>query len=314
MKYPGNKTQDLGDGITKAPLDSWKEVFPLLQSTIFTELPPEEREDGPSIHLPNYVWRGQREKFNGLLPSLYRGDHLKEYLTRAGDCHLHYKVIDHLVKFQYALRGRCNLDFRRIEEHTNDVWALGQEHGLDTPLLDWTTSPYVALYFAFNERRPKNKCRDEQNGTSCPPCRYLYGLNRDLIEQKVASLHKVRDHEKEFLGRYEEESEEAFAEVFEFITPLVHDNPHLISQNGLFTRLRAVRPIEDWVKDTFSGYVPTDSPLLYIIKIPDHSRRECLDFLNQWNINHLSLFPDIRGAALNRNRHFWHGIPGSTIP
>lgn len=310
MKYPKNRTKDLGHGIMKVSLDSWEDVLPRLQPDIFTELPPEEREDGPYIHLPDYIWRGQRAKFKGLLPGLYRGDHLKEYLARTSDCYLHCKVRDHLAEFQYALRGRCNLDFDTADN--NDVWALGQEHGLDTPLLDWTTSPYVGLYFAFNERRPKSKCRDKEDGTCRPPCRYLYGLNRTLMVPKVASLSKVWDDDED--KELEEQQCDLYVEVFEFITPLVHDNPHLISQNGVFTRLRVAQSIEDWIKGTFDNYLPTDSPVLLIIKIPDHSRTECLDFLNQWNINHLSLFPDIRGAALNRNRHFWHGIPGAQIP
>ena len=57
-----------------------------------------------------------------------------------------------LRRFRLAIRGRINLTDRELASGF-EVWAIGQHHGLATPLLDWTASPLVASFFAYSESR-----------------------------------------------------------------------------------------------------------------------------------------------------------------
>ena len=90
----------------------------------------------------SYVWRGQASAEWSLEPSL---DRILRRQRRMSDSAIRD---EHLLRFKLSSRGRRGMHPTPIAAE-NDWWALGQHYGLATPLLDWTTSPYVAAYFAF---------------------------------------------------------------------------------------------------------------------------------------------------------------------
>lgn len=98
--------------------------------------------------------------------------------------------------FRLAMRGR-GPDFTSMNDE--DVWSYGQHVGLATPLLDWSKSPFVSLYFAFAE----SDLESTDNHS-----RAIFCL--DMTRLKVA-LPEL------------------------FIEPRSNDNARLVSQAGLFT-------------------------------------------------------------------------------
>jgi hypothetical protein len=97
------------------------------------------------INLYKYIFRGQKSEKWTLKASFYRRmDDIKVNNTDDKEA----KLKEHLETFKLTARGRRGINPPVIKEE-NEWWALGRHHGLATPLLDWTSSPYVAIYFAF---------------------------------------------------------------------------------------------------------------------------------------------------------------------
>jgi hypothetical protein len=247
--------------------------------------------------LPDYIWRGQRCENWPLEPSLdrlYVGRNKLIKTIANGTLNYFYK--QQLERFQYAVRGRRGVNPPALDDE-NDWWALGQHHGLATPLLDWTKSPFVALFFAFAEV-------DEGDQT---PNRAVYALQKVRAQILAdAKAENENSRRKAELQRRTESGEqlcgldallilkEAKPEV-QFISPLSDENPRLVSQAGLFSRAPFGNPIDGWITD---NHDPDGSSFTLIrILVPDKEREECLQNLNRMNINHFSLFPDLFGAA-----------------
>lgn len=238
-----------------------------------------------------YIWRGHRREDWSLKSTL---DRLIEKANVAKTKHLLFRSA-HLEQFKYAVRGRRGPNPAAIETE-NEWWALGQHHGLATPLLDWTTSPFVAAYFALINKGLVGRYRA------------IYALHRPSVERKVQELIQKKKEESE---RKKEEYDKSgqpknrlayvllttpdLTPEVEFIRPRSDENQRLVSQGGLFTRSPVGMTLEEWVQKNFAG--ESDGYTLMKLLVPNKEREEGLRMLNRMNINHLTLFPDLYGAS-----------------
>lgn len=181
--------------------------------------------------------------------------------------------------FQEAARGKlgANLPDLKIDEW----WAVARHHGLATPLLDWTYSPYVALYFAFESKR----CIVENN----------------LIEPKVRAVLAVAWHLISDGARPDSMTplRQEKGTVPKVYTPLRDTARRISAQQGVFMLMPAGSDLEAHVPTRFKG--ETNRAVLTKIAIPNDGRTECLKQLNKMNINRMTLFPDLDGAAEHIN-------------
>lgn len=268
---------DSEDGIGKVLMPSWSSFVDFIHNEM--------------LDFDDYIWRGQRQeswplisKFERLVADA-RVKKAKQYDFRN----------HHLEKFKYAVRGRRGNSPVKLETD-NDWWALGQHYGLATPLLDWSQSPFVAAFFAF-----------EEVGTKQTKHRAIYALQHKSVEHRAGTEMARKNRERAAAKKKREASEVELGLLgmlteapvtspeVEFIRPLSDENQRLVNQGGLFSSGPSNGSLEKWLKETHNN--PQEGYILIKILIPNDEREQCLKALNRMNINHLTLFPDISGAS-----------------
>ncbi|CAI1905683.1 FRG domain [Serratia entomophila] len=213
------------------------------------------------------LFRGQRNGSWALTPSISRLSKTGTYSNEIAE--------KQLENFKFSIRGRTKIPVSQLQP--DDVWAIGQHYGLWTPLLDWSHSPFVAMFFALNEPDPKDEKPKNHS-------RAIFRINKT----------KLAEHLNE-----------------SFVDPLSSDHDRLISQDGLFT----ISPsgevtLENQIITTLAeNDVDVDNHDVlkeYICKIHipldcETERKKAVLALRRMNLHYANLYPDLLGSSMHCN-------------
>ncbi|WP_047977831.1 FRG domain-containing protein [Muribacter muris] len=209
-----------------------------------------------SVNSP-MIFRGHREESYKLESTLER--HIRKVFPKLELNKDIFKIIcdDYLYHCKKELKGRIKESY--ILANENDVWAYGQHYGLKTPLLDWTRSFLIALYFAFENPISKSKYR------------VVYQLNAFLsipgviVEPEFSIGARIISQRGVFTKKLSDELE---------------------SINDYFANSDAAEVIKN------------HRPLIKY-KIKSSLRRDIMNFLFSLNIDCYAIYPDLQGAIKN---------------
>jgi hypothetical protein len=119
------------------------------------------------VYEPRILWRGQADSEWPLKTTLERTVQrpytVQDYMRGVDKCS---PEIESLTGRQWELPTWPEIVEELVDVGRNwrphlphyELLVYLRQHGFPSPLLDWTTSPYIAAYFAFEERSDAQRC------------------------------------------------------------------------------------------------------------------------------------------------------------
>ena len=214
--------------------------------------------------------------------------HISRQRLRPG---IHEKEL--LLEFQRGAHQYMSLT--PDEDEVVDWLALMQHHGAPTRLLDWTRSPYVALYFALEKPHPKERSA-------------IWAIDRDWMDKE--SSEAMRKHDRRC------PSPSDFKAMCRYVNGVLlkEDNPTVVvpanpmrmndrmtAQQGHFLcNLSHQESFDVSLSRMVSTTTAQERPVRKLVLAQDQEpdqRIVMLKELRRMNIHSASLFPGLDGFA-----------------
>jgi len=229
-----------------------------------------------SIQSPNYsIFRGQTNSDWGLIPSIVRFvDVISHSLNHPVYIHIAHSLLARFME-QHHLFSSEKFD------NTLHVMSLAQHHGLPTQLLDWTSNPLVALFFACDT---KEKFRD-------------FFINEDFEDGAVWQIMYLHKHINREYNNIKDINDCDI--VF-----LPKTNKRVFNQRGLFTFHHLPVEFEDGGFKPLNERekLPDEIVELKKIIINKKYKKNILYELSNLGIDYSFIYPDLEGLALSVKR------------
>jgi len=234
---------------------------------------------------PGWIFRGHRSADWELSTTLERyalGASLRDFERRS------------MAAFQ--ARAHQFLSAQLVPVDQVEWCALMQHHGGPTRLLDWTYSPYVALFFAL-----------EEPSTSTDASHALWALHSSATENELSdrgpfwpgqgpSHHRRRGDGSVSLSEFDRLLAEDLAPGVRLVAP-TREAGRLVNQQGVFLVATDLR-LPFMANINAAAATRSDQKNFCKLLIDSYRRVDLLLFLEErLNISRATLFPDLDGFA-----------------
>ena len=222
----------------------------------------------------SWIFRGQADSSWGLHPKIGRD----EFLTN-------YSWFNYLGHFNEWVRTAEN--YMNLPENEWAKLALAQHYGLATHYLDWTTNPFIALFFALTDKREKDGM--------------VFAFETSDIEYLPHASIKLSDQIDPM-----EQLENRSTRTEVWLCRLKPTNGRIVNQNSVLT----FHPYPQ--KDFRDCRISSDGNKAKVLslEIASKSKPKILEELYQFGVNYKAVFPDIEGLTKQINSDMLDGKMG----